>query len=83
MKRRLRGKVVSTKMEKTASVLVERHKVHPLYNKRFIVSKKFLSHNEIGAQEGDKVIIEESKPISKNKRWVIVENLSSNKKEKK
>jgi len=67
------GTVISTKMEKTAAVEVERIKVHPIYKKRIKVKKKFHAHDEIGVKEGDKVRIQECRPISKTKKWKIVE----------
>jgi len=75
MKRKLNGRVVSTKMEKTVSVLVERSKIHPIYRKRFKSSKKFLASDEIGVREGDLVIIEETNPVSKNKKWKVIKKI--------
>lgn len=72
MKRRLRGKVTSDAMEKTIVVAVERKKEHPIYKKKFTDTQKFKAHNEIGAKAGDFVIIEESRPVSKDKRWNAV-----------
>lgn len=69
----LKGIVTSTKMAKTATVTVERWKVHPLYKKRMKVRKKFHVHDEIGVKEGDWVRIRECRPISKTKKWKIVE----------
>lgn len=71
--KQLIGTVTSTKMEKTATVEVERIKVHPIYKKRTKVKKKFHAHDEIGVKEGDKVKIVETKPLSKTKRWKIME----------
>ncbi len=71
--KRLEGIVVSTKMAKTATVLVERIKVHPLYKKRMRVRKKYHVHDEIGVRLGDKVKIKEDRPISKTKKWKIIE----------
>ena len=72
MKRVLRGKVVSDKMEKTVVVLVERSKAHPIYRKNFVVSKKYKAHNdENKAKMGDIVEITESRPLSATKRWVV------------
>lgn len=72
MKRVLRGKVVSDKMEKTVVVLVERSKIHPIYHKRFTISKKYKVHNEENkAKTGDMVEITESRPLSATKRWVV------------
>jgi small subunit ribosomal protein S17 len=75
MKRRLKGKVVSNKAEKTVSIVIERSKIHPIYRKRFVSSKKFLAHDEIGVKEGETVVIEETKPISKNKKWIVVSKI--------
>ena len=71
--KRLQGKVISTKMSKTATVLVERMKIHPIYKKRLRVKKKYHVHDEIGVKINDQVTIVECKPISKTKRWKIVE----------
>lgn len=67
------GKVVSTKMAKTATVAVERVVVHPLYKKRFKKVKKYHVHDEIGVKEGEVVKFVGSRPISKLKRWKILE----------
>lgn len=75
MKRTLKGKVVSAKAEKTISVLIERSKIHPIYRKKFAVSKKFLVHDELGVKEGDYVMIEETSPVSKNKKWKVVKKI--------
>lgn len=72
-RRRLNGVVISTKMMKTVSVQVDRTVLHAKYQKRYTVSKKYLAHNEIeGLQAGDKVIIEETRPLSALKRWRVV-----------
>lgn len=72
-KRILKGIVVSDKMDKTIVVLVERIKQHPLYKKRYKVQKKYKALNpENKYKVGDKVIIQESRPISKEKRWVVI-----------
>lgn len=71
-KRVLRGKVVSDKADKTITVIVERKKKHKLYHKIINFTKKFLAHDESNeAKEGDVVLIEESRPISKRKTWVL------------
>lgn len=67
------GNVISKKMEKTALVQVERLVTHPLYKKRTIKTKKYKVHDEIGVKVGDKVIFISSKPISKDKRFIIKE----------
>ena len=72
LKRTLMGKVVSDKMDKTVSVLVERRVKHPLYGKIVRRSKKYLVHDETNqAKMGDIVEIQEGRPISKNKSWVL------------
>lgn len=68
------GLVVSNKGDKTITVSVDRVKTHPLYKKRYTVSKKYYAHDaENTAQIGDKVRLRESRPLSKMKRWVLVE----------
>ncbi len=70
------GKVVSNKMDKTVVVAVERQVPHPLYGKRIKKTSKFYAHDEENrCQIGDIVRIRESRPISKLKRWVVVEVL--------
>ena len=71
-KKTLQGIVVSDKMQKTVVVEVERVKEHPKYKRRFKVHKKFKAHDEKGEfHVGDKVVIEETKPISKDKNWTV------------
>jgi len=66
----LLGSVVSNKMDKTISVLIQRTVKHPLYGKYLRRSTKLLAHDEKNeCNEGDIVIIESSRPISKNKAW--------------
>lgn len=73
-KRRLSGRVVSAKMQKTVTVLIERTVTHPVYGKVQRRSKKYHAHVESGVfAEGDVVVIEESKPISKTKAWRVAE----------
>lgn len=71
--RKLKGTVTSDKMEQTAVVTVTNLKKHSKYHKYFKQSSKFKAHND-GNQykEGDEVIIQETKPLSKDKRWIIV-----------
>ena len=70
---KLQGTVVSDKMEKTVVVKIERIKEHPRYKKRYKVHKKYKAHDEKGEyKEGDVVIIEETRPISKDKRWRVI-----------
>lgn len=73
-KRILTGTVVSDKMNKTVTVLVERRFKHPLYEKTIRRSKKYAAHDETNQfKEGDMVRIVECKPISKNKCWEVLE----------
>jgi len=75
-KRKLTGKVVSDKMQKTVVVLVERIKQHPKYKRRYKVHKKYKAHDETGEYKvGDVVIIEECKPISKDKKWKVIQKI--------
>lgn len=73
-KKILTGKVVSNKPEKTILVQVVRQVAHPIYKKYYKQSKKFMAHDEHNTcKEGDTVRIEEHRPISKNKRWVLLD----------
>ena len=72
-RKRLTGVVLSTKMEKTVKVRVDRTYRHPLYGKVVRTHKDYLVHDEMECQPGDKVQIVESRPISKRKRWVVQE----------
>lgn len=66
------GVVVSTKMEKTIVVLVENKFRHPRYSKTVVKTKRYLAHDETSqAKLGDKVILLQSKPISRHKHWVL------------
>jgi small subunit ribosomal protein S17 len=68
------GKVVSDKMDKTIVVAVETYKKHSLYHKRIKYTKKFKAHDELNtAKVGDTVKIMETRPISKDKNWRLVE----------
>lgn len=72
-KRVLQGTVVSDKNDKTVVVEVERRYTHPLLKKTVRRSKKYHAHDEANTfKVGDQVRIEESRPISKNKRWVVL-----------
>ncbi|PHK93992.1 30S ribosomal protein S17 [Pseudoroseomonas rhizosphaerae] len=73
-KRVLTGRVVSDKMDKTVTVLVERRVMHPLYKKFIRRSKKYAAHDDANlCKEGDVVAIEECRPISKRKTWLVIE----------
>ncbi len=71
--RSLTGRVVSNKMDKTVSVMVERQVKHPLYKKYIRLSTKLLAHDEANeCGEGDMVTIEECRPLSKHKSWRLL-----------
>ncbi len=73
--RTIKGVVTSTKMDKTIVVSVHTYKSHPKYKKRYRVTKKFYAHDENNScSVNDLVTIKESRPLSKSKRWVLVEN---------
>lgn len=70
--KKLEGVIVSDRMEKTAVVLVTRLRKYPKYKKYYKVSKKFKAHDERNEYKiGDKVVIQETRPLSKDKRWNI------------
>ena len=72
--RRLKGIVTSAKMQKTVVVRVDRLRRHPKYQTYFRISRKYKAHDEKGEyQEGDTVIIKEVRPLSRDKRWLVVE----------
>jgi len=76
LKRTLVGKVVSDKMDKTVTVLIERHVKHPLYGKITVRSNKYHAHDEANeAKIGDTVEIAEGRPISKTKAWTVTQVL--------
>ena len=68
------GRVVSDKMDKTITVVVETKRNHPVYGKRINYSKKYKAHDENNeCNIGDKVKVMETRPLSKDKRWRLVE----------
>ena len=72
IKRTLIGRVVSDKMDKTVTVLIERKIKHPMYGKVMVRSKKYHAHNDGNtAKAGDLVQIEETRPVSKTKTWRV------------
>ena len=72
----LKGVVVSDKMTKTAVVEVRRYKKHPRYQRFYMTSKKYKAHNEKGEfHVGDKVIIKEVRPISKDKHFIVISKI--------
>lgn len=76
MKKILTGKVVSVKMTKTVVVMVERKFKHPVYHKVIVRHKKYKAHNEkLDLKLGDIVQIEETKPISKDKHFIVKEKI--------
>ncbi len=80
-KRKISGQVVSTKMNKTVVVEVERMKEHPKYKRRYKVHKRYKAHDEKGeVRLGNKVEIEECTPISKDKRWKVLKIISATEK---
>lgn len=72
------GRVTSTKLTHTATVLVERIARHPLYKKTFLRSKKYLVDDPIGVKDGDMVEIIKCRPVSKNKHWMITKVVGKN-----
>ena len=70
------GVVLRAKMEKTIIVVVERRVKAPKYMKYVTQKKKYAAHDEMGCQEGDRVRIKETRPMSKTKRWRVIEKLA-------
>lgn len=68
-----KGKIISTKMTNTVTVEVERFLAHPIYKKRFKRNKKYQVHSEKELKVGDVVKFVETRPISKTKRWRVIE----------
>lgn len=69
------GRVTSTKSAKTATILVQRTKRHPLYKKDYVATKKYLVDDQLGVTEGDVVEFVKCRPISKKKHWTITKVL--------
>ena len=77
-KKTLTGKIVSNRMQKTVVVEVPRIRRYPKYKRIIIRQKKYKAHIESGEyQIGDKVIIEECRPISKDKKWKVIKKIAS------
>lgn len=75
-KKQLTGIVVSDKMQKTRVVKVETLKVHPKYKRRYRSHKRYKAHDpEDQYHVGDRVMIQETRPMSKDKRWTIIKNV--------
>ncbi len=76
-KRQLKGIIISDKMQKTVVIKVERIKEHPKYKRRYKIHKKYKAHYDPSAggekyNVGDRVVIEECRPISKDKKWKVI-----------
>jgi small subunit ribosomal protein S17 len=72
------GLVVSNKMDKTVVVAVENRSAHAKYGKIVVQTKRFKAHDELNAcQEGDRVRIQETRPLSRTKRWQVITVLNS------
>jgi len=81
-KKQLKGIIISDKMNKTVVVNVGRTKKDPKYKRRYTLYKKYKAHDETEEfKMGDNVIIEECKPLSKDKRWKVIKKIKGNKKE--
>lgn len=71
------GIVISNKMQKTIVVKIEDRYSHPMYSKTLIKTKKYLAHDELEeCNIGDEVLVQECRPLSRRKRWKLVEILS-------
>ena len=76
MARSLTGVVSSDKRDKTITVMITSRETHPLYRKQYTITRKYTAHDEKNeAHEGDTVMIEETRPISKTKTWSLVKVL--------
>jgi len=79
-KRVIKGVIVSDKMQKTVVVEVKRLKLQPKYKKFYKVSSRFKAHNPDSAfHTGDNVLIQETSPISKDKRWIVISKIEGGK----
>jgi len=79
-KKILKGKIVSNKMHKTVVVAVEKTRRHPLYEKVIRTTKRYKAHSEEVIPEGTEVIIEQTRPLSAQKRWVVLSPKEDSKK---
>jgi small subunit ribosomal protein S17 len=71
------GIVISNKMQKTIVVKIENRYQHPMYSKTLVKTKKYLAHDELEqCNIGDQVLVQECRPLSKKKRWKLIEILS-------
>lgn len=75
-RREKQGRVVSDKMDKTVVVAVETTKLHPKYKKRYSETKKYKAHDEKNEYSvGDIVLIQETRPLSRDKRWKVISKI--------
>jgi len=74
-KKQLKGTVISNKMQKTVVVRAGTFKEHPRYKKRFRVHKKYKAHTDQEHSVGEEVLIEECRPLSKDKKWRVVKKI--------
>lgn len=76
LKKKIKGVVVSDKMQKTVVVEVKKMIFHKKYKKRYFISKNYKCHDEKNEyKNGDEVIIEESRPLSKGKKWQVISRI--------
>ncbi len=77
-RRKIKGVVASDKMDKTVVVKVDRYVKHPKYGKYYTITKRYKAHDENNTYKvGDVVIIEESRPISKDKNFIVIEKVAT------
>ncbi len=74
-KKQLQGTITSNKMQKTVVVEVEAVKHHPKYLKTYKMHKKYKAHTDEMFQVGDRVVIEECRPMSKDKKWQVIKKI--------
>ena len=75
--RKLTGLALRDTKEKTVSIRVTNIKIHPLYQRRYLKTKKYLVQTEIEVKKGQKVIIQESRPVSRKKSWQVIKVIDS------
>ena len=73
--KQLKGIIFSTKMQRTAVVQITRRWTSPLYQKTVTRKKKYLCDNQLELKPGDKVLIQETRPISKRKKWKVIKKI--------
>jgi len=76
-KKKLEGKILSNKMQKTVVVGVEVIKEHPIYKKKITRTRRFFARDDLDSKVGDIVVMEEARPLGKRVTWRVLENLSS------